>query len=45
MNPSRISLDTAVDATRTGDIWIFRGHSSADRAIQALTNSPVNHRR
>lgn len=43
MNPSRISLDTAVDATRTGDIWIFRGHSSADRAIQALTNSPVNH--
>ncbi|AMY55807.1 MULTISPECIES: hypothetical protein [Nocardiaceae] len=43
MNPSRVSLDTAVDATRTGDIWIFRGHSSADRAIQALTNSPVNH--
>ncbi|MCZ4518428.1 hypothetical protein O4220_07855 [Rhodococcus ruber] len=43
MNPSRISLDTAVDATRTGDIWIFRGESTADRAIQALTNSPVNH--
>lgn len=43
MNASRISLDTAVDATRTGDIWIFRGHSTADRAIQTLTNSPVNH--
>lgn len=43
MSPSRISLDTAVDATRTGDIWIFRGHSTADRAIQTLTNSPVNH--
>ncbi|MDI6628933.1 MAG: hypothetical protein QME72_14550 [Rhodococcus sp. (in: high G+C Gram-positive bacteria)] len=43
MNPSRISLDTAVEATRTGDIWIFRGQSNADRAIQALTNSPVNH--
>jgi hypothetical protein len=43
MNPSRISLDTAVEATRTGDIWIFRGQSSSDRAIQALTNSPVNH--
>ncbi|MFI8569490.1 hypothetical protein ACIGGF_23315 [Rhodococcus sp. NPDC078407] len=43
MNPSRISLDTAIDATRTGDIWIFRGESTADRAIQALTNSPVNH--
>jgi hypothetical protein len=43
MNSSRISLDTAVDATRTGDIWIFRGRSPADRAIQTLTNSPVNH--
>lgn len=43
MNASRISLDTAARATRTGDIWIFRGHSPADRAIQTLTNSPVNH--
>ncbi len=43
MTVSSISLDTAVDATRTGDIWIFRGHSAADRAIQTLTNSPVNH--
>ncbi|GHH56392.1 hypothetical protein GCM10017774_74370 [Lentzea cavernae] len=29
--------------TRTGDVWVFRGRSPADRAIQAMTNSPVNH--
>jgi len=38
-----MTLDEAVDLTRTGDIWIFRGRSPADRAIQSLTNSPVNH--
>ena len=38
-----ISLDEAMDLTRTGDIWIFRGRSGPDRAIQAMTNSPVNH--
>ena len=38
-----IDLDQAIDLTRTGDIWIFRGRSGPDRAIQALTNSPVNH--
>ena len=38
-----ISLDQALDLTRTGDIWIFRGRSGPDRAIQTLTNSPVNH--
>jgi hypothetical protein len=38
-----ISLDEALDLTRTGDIWIFRGRSAPDRAIQAMTNSPVNH--
>lgn len=38
-----ISLDEAIDLTRTGDIWIFRGRSGPDRAIQNLTNSPVNH--
>ncbi|WP_430332169.1 hypothetical protein [Rhodococcus sp. ACT016] len=42
-HPSQIDLDEAVDVTRTGDIWIFRGHTGADRAIQTLTNSPVNH--
>jgi hypothetical protein len=36
-------LTQAVDLTRTGDIWLFRGQSGADRAIQTLTNSPVNH--
>lgn len=38
-----MSLDQALEATRTGDIWLFRGGSGPDRAIQALTNSPVNH--
>jgi hypothetical protein len=38
-----MSLTQAVDLTRTGDVWLFRGHSGADRAIQTLTNSPVNH--
>jgi hypothetical protein len=40
---SRISLDEAVDLTRTGDLWLFRGESVADHAIRALTNAPVNH--
>ncbi|TCC55163.1 hypothetical protein E0H73_36880 [Kribbella pittospori] len=40
---SRISLDDATELTRTGDIWLFRGASTADRAIQLTTNSPVNH--
>src|SRR6478609_428242 len=38
-----VSLDQALEATRTGDIWLFRGASRPDRAIQTLTNSPVNH--
>jgi len=38
-----ISLDEAIDLARTGDIWIFRGRSGPDRAIRAITNSPVNH--
>ena len=38
-----ISLDQAMDLTRTGDIWLFRGRNAADRAIQTMTNSPVNH--
>jgi hypothetical protein len=38
-----ISLDQAVDLARTGDVWLFRGHAIADRAIQVATNSPVNH--
>ncbi|WP_214367117.1 hypothetical protein [Pseudonocardia sp. H11422] len=43
MNGTTISLDRALELTRTGDIWGFRGRSGADRAIRGLTNSPVNH--
>jgi hypothetical protein len=38
-----ITLDQAVEVTRTGDIWIFRGRKMADRMIRISTNSPVNH--
>lgn len=38
-----LSLDAAVDLTRTGDVWLFRGSSPADQAIRTLTNAPVNH--
>jgi hypothetical protein len=38
-----VTLDDAVDLTRTGDVWLFRGHTAADRAIRIATNSPVNH--
>jgi hypothetical protein len=33
----------AVDDAQTGDVWLFRGHSAADKAIRTFTNSPVNH--
>ena len=39
----RLTLDQAVELSRTGDVWLFRGSTPADRAIQTLTNSPVNH--
>ncbi|MGW0805591.1 hypothetical protein [Nonomuraea sp. NPDC002799] len=38
-----MTLDEAVKVTRTGDLWVFRGRSVPDRAIQTMTNSPVNH--
>ena len=38
-----LPLAAAIDLTRTGDVWLFRGRSVADRAIQLSTNSPVNH--
>jgi hypothetical protein len=38
-----LQLDEAVATAATGDIWLFRGRSFADRAIQTVTNSPVNH--
>jgi hypothetical protein len=43
MPVASITLDEALDLTRTGDIWLFRGRAAADRAIQVATNSPVNH--
>ncbi|WP_445150752.1 hypothetical protein [Baekduia sp. Peel2402] len=38
-----LSLDEAVATAATGDVWLFRGRSFADRAIQTMTNAPVNH--
>lgn len=38
-----VSLENALEVTRTGDLWLFRGGSGPDRAIQTLTNAPVNH--
>jgi hypothetical protein len=43
MPQSRLSLDEAVELTRTGDLWLFRGASIADHAIRTFTNAPVNH--
>jgi hypothetical protein len=42
-DPTPLSLADAVAMAATGDVWLFRGRSLADRAIQAVTNSPVNH--
>ncbi len=41
--PPTLALADAVADAATGDVWLFRGHTLADRAIQTLTNSPVNH--
>ena len=38
-----VTLDEALDLTRTGDVWLFRGRTAADQAIRAVTNAPVNH--
>jgi hypothetical protein len=43
MDPPAVTLDEAVEAAATGDIWLFRGTSLADRAIRTFTNAPVNH--
>src|SRR3954453_4389764 len=41
--PAGPSLESALDVCRSGDLWLFRGSTAADRAIQLSTNSPVNH--
>ena len=43
MQTTSLSLEDAVATASTGDIWLFRGGSVGDRAIRAVTNSPVNH--
>jgi hypothetical protein len=43
MEGMSIGLDQALAQTRTGDLWLFRGHTAADRAVRITTNSPVNH--
>jgi hypothetical protein len=43
VHESALPLAEAVATAATGDLWLFRGRSLADRAIQTVTNSPVNH--
>ena len=43
MDETSLSFEEAIAGAATGDIWLFRGRSLADRAIQTVTNSPVNH--
>jgi hypothetical protein len=43
VNEAVLSLEAAVEVTRTGDLWLFRGSSTADHAIRTITNAPVNH--
>jgi hypothetical protein len=38
-----LTFDEAVNTAATGDIWLFRGGSAADRAVRTFTNAPVNH--
>ena len=43
MNETALTLEEAAATASTGDVWLFRGGSLPDRAIRAVTNSPVNH--
>jgi hypothetical protein len=38
-----VTVREAVDHAATGDVWLFRGPTAADRTIRLLTNAPVNH--
>jgi hypothetical protein len=42
MTPATTMSDLCATA-RTGDVWLFRGLTLADRAIRVATNAPVNH--
>jgi hypothetical protein len=37
------TFSEVLETARTGDAWLFRGPSGADRAIRLFTNAPVNH--
>jgi hypothetical protein len=41
--PEPTTLAELCASACTGDVWLFRGPSMADRAIRLVTNSPVNH--
>jgi hypothetical protein len=41
--PPTMSAAEALESAHTGDVWLFRGRTGADRAIRVLTNAPVNH--
>jgi len=38
-----MSAAEAIAHAHTGDVWLFRGPTAADKAIRVLTNAPVNH--
>ena len=37
--PKAMPLAEAAELTSTGDLWLFRGKSPADRAIRLFTNA------
>jgi hypothetical protein len=43
MAEAALDFDDAIAEAATGDVWLFRGRSLADRAIRTVTNAPVNH--
>ena len=38
-----VTVREAVEHAATGDVWLFRGPTAADKTIRLLTNAPVNH--
>jgi hypothetical protein len=41
--PNPMAMSDVLATATTGDVWLFRGPSGADKAIRLFTNSPVNH--